>query len=118
MNAYTLLIILSGLVIFSYLFDLFAKKTQLPAVILLMGMGLALRFAIDHLGINKPGIVDILPALGNVGLIMIVFEGGLDLAYDRSKNVLIRKAFVSALGLLVITSAAIAGLLHWSSVPQ
>ncbi len=113
MNAYTLLIILSALVIFSYLFDLFAKRTQLPAVILLMGLGVALRFAIDYAGINRPGIVNILPALGNVGLIMIVFEGGLDLAYDRSKNILIKKAFVAALGLLVITAAAIAGLLHW-----
>ncbi|MBL0128290.1 MAG: cation:proton antiporter [Flavobacteriales bacterium] len=112
MNAYTLLIVLSGLVIFSYLFDLSAKHTRIPAVIMLMALGMAIRFAIDSTGVPRPGIVDILPALGNVGLIMIVFEGGLDLVYDRSKNVLIRKAFLSALGLLLITTGSIALLLH------
>ena len=113
MNAYTLLIVLSGLVIFSYLFDLSAKRTRIPAVIMLMGLGMVLRFAVDSTGVPRPGIVDILPALGNIGLIMIVFEGGLDLVYDRSKNVLIRKAFLSALGLLLITTGSIALFIHW-----
>jgi hypothetical protein len=54
----------------------------------------------------------LLPAFGTVGLILIVFEGGLELAYERAKRPLIRKAFNSALILLLLTTVAIAFLLQ------
>ncbi len=110
MNAYAVLIFLSALVIFSYLFDLFAKRTSLPSVLLLLLLGMAMRPMFQRSGINLPDVSLLLPALGSVGLILIVFEGGLDLVYERSKYALIRKAFVSALVLLLVTSAAIAAL--------
>ena len=113
MNAYTILIFLSGLVIFSYLFDLFAKRTRLPSVLLLLALGIGIRALSDTWGYNFPQVALVLPTLGNIGLILIVFEGALELEYERSKRPMIRKAFASALFLLLLTSAGIAAVLHY-----
>jgi hypothetical protein len=115
MNAYNVLIFLSGLVIFSYLFDLFAKRTRVPSVLLLLLTGMGLRALAEYWHIQAFDVQRILPALGNVGLILIVFEGALDLTYEPSKRPLIRKAFVSSLFLLLFTVAGIAGILHWTT---
>lgn len=111
MTAYNVLIFLSALVIFSYLFDLFAKRTRLPAVLLLLLLGIALRVLADQWGLRLPGIDIILPTLGNIGLILIVFEGALDLTYEHSKRPLIRKAFLSALLVMLVTATALSALL-------
>ncbi|MCB0770265.1 MAG: hypothetical protein KDC00_07650 [Flavobacteriales bacterium] len=113
MDTYGILIFLSGLVIFSYLFDLFARRTSVPAVLLLMGLGIVLRVLADAWTFRVMDMQLILPTLGNVGLILIVLEGALDLRYEREKRTTISKAFTSALMLLLITVAAIAGLLHF-----
>ncbi|HEY0977741.1 MAG TPA: cation:proton antiporter [Flavobacteriales bacterium] len=113
MDAYNVLTFLSGLIIFSYLFDLFAKRTRVPSVLLLLATGMVLRALADHWNFRLFDVQRILPALGNVGLILIVFEGALDLTYTRSKRPLIRKAFVSSLCLLLLTTAGIAGILFW-----
>ena len=52
MNTYTLLIILCGLVIFSYLFDLIARQTRFPSVLLLLLTGIGIRLVIDYLRVN------------------------------------------------------------------
>ncbi len=113
MTAYNVLIFLSALVIFSYLFDLFAKRTRLPAVLLLLTLGIGLRVLADEWHLHLPGIDIILPTLGNVGLILIVFEGALDLTYAHSKRPMIRKAFLSALLIMLVTAAGITVLLHY-----
>lgn len=105
MTTYTILIILSGLVIFSYLFDLVASKTKVPSVLLLLLLGIGLRFLVDYLHIQTFNFLSILPTLGTVGLILIVFEGSLELKYDREKNKIIRSAFFSALTILLATAA-------------
>lgn len=115
MNAYHVLIFLSGLVIFSYLFDLFAKRTRVPSVLLLLLTGMGLRALAEYWHIQAFDVQRILPALGNVGLILIVFEGALDLRYEPSKRSLIRKALVSSLFLLLLTVTGIAGILHWTT---
>jgi len=112
MNSYQVLIFLSGLVIFSYLFDLFARRTRLPSVLMLLAVGIGLRALTDEWGRSVPQLDIILPTLGNVGLILIVFEGALDLEYAPGKRRLIRKAFGSSIGLLLLTTAAIAWILH------
>ncbi|MET0570576.1 MAG: sodium:proton antiporter [Pedobacter agri] len=107
MTTYTILIILSGLVIFSYLFDLVSSRTKIPSVLLLLLLGIGLRFLVDSLKIQTFNFLSILPALGTVGLILIVFEGSLELKYDRNKNRLIRSAFLSALTILLGTITVI-----------
>lgn len=112
MTTYTILIILSGLVIFSYLFDLVASKTKVPSVLLLLLLGIGLRLLVDNLKIQTFNFLSILPTLGTVGLILIVFEGSLELKYDRHKNKVIRSAFFSALSILIGTIIVITGIIY------
>ncbi len=112
MTTYTTLIILSGLVIFSYLFDLFATRTKLPSVLLLLLSGIGLRLLVEQLSVETFNFMGVLPALGTIGLILIVFEGSLELKYDKEKNKLIKGAFLSALLILVTTVVAITFIIY------
>ncbi|WP_316830143.1 cation:proton antiporter [Pedobacter aquatilis] len=112
MTTYTILIILSGLVIFSYLFDLVASKTKIPSVLLLLLLGIGLRFLVSYLKIQTFNFLSILPTLGTVGLILIVFEGSLELKYDREKNKIIKSAFLSALSILLGTTTIITLIIY------
>lgn len=107
MTTYTILIALSGLVIFSYLFDLFANKTKLPSVLLLLLLGIGLKLMSDHFQWQTINFLKILPTLGTIGLILIVFEGSLELKYDKHKNKIIKGAFFAAFFILVATVIAI-----------
>jgi len=112
MTTYTILIILSGLVIFSYLFDLVASKTKIPSVLLLLMLGIGLRFLVDYLKIHTYNFLTILPTLGTVGLILIVFEGSLELKYDKNKNKIIKSALLSALSILLLSIAVITFIIY------
>ena len=112
MTTYTTLIVLSGLVIFSYLFDLFASKTKLPSVLLLLILGIGLKLLSDHFQWQTINFLRILPTLGTVGLILIVFEGSLELKYDKQKNSVIKGAFLSAFFILLATVIAITFIIY------
>jgi Kef-type K+ transport system membrane component KefB len=112
MTTYTVLIILSGLVIFSYLFDLVASKTKLPSVLLLLLLGIGLRILVDNLHLETFDFLKILPTLGTVGLILIVFEGSLELKYERDKNKLIKGAFLSAFFILIASVSVITFIIY------
>lgn len=107
MTTYTILIALSGLVIFSYLFDLFANKTKLPSVLLLLLLGIGLKLMSDHFQWQTINFLKVLPTLGTIGLILIVFEGSLELKYDKHKNKVIKGAFFAAFFILVVTVSTI-----------
>ena len=115
MTTYTTLIILSGLVIFSYLFDLIAGKTKIPSVILLLFLGIGIRLTVDYFGLLKFNFAAILPTLGTLGLILIVFEGALELKYSKDKNEVIKKSFLSALTILLFSSLLITGAFWYMS---
>lgn len=112
MTTYTILIILSGLVIFSYLFDLVASKTKLPSVLLLLFLGIGLRLLVDNFKIQTFDFLRILPTLGTVGLILIVFEGSLELKYDKEKNKVIKGAFLAAFFMLLATVSVITFIIY------
>lgn len=112
MSSYEILILLSGLVIFSYLFDLFASRTRLPSVLLLLFLGIGLKQLVISFKLETFDFQRILPALGTLGLILIVFEGALELKYEKSKNTLIRQSFMSALIPMVATCFTIAFILN------
>jgi NhaP-type Na+/H+ or K+/H+ antiporter len=112
MTTYTVLIILSALVIFSYLFDLVASKTKLPSVLLLLVLGIGLRVLVDKLQVHTYNFLQILPTLGTVGLILIVFEGSLELKYARDKNRVIKGAFAAAFLILIATVGVITFIIH------
>lgn len=52
----------------------------------------------------------IIPTLGTIGLILIVFEGGLELEYHTDKNHIIRNALVVSIVGLLATALGIAGI--------
>lgn len=108
-----MLILLSAVVIISYLFSIISRFIKIPSVLLLLVAGIALRAISDRyqIGIDIPSyIVEI---LGVTGLIMIVLEAGLDLKLDKSKLPLIRNSFLAALVIFAVTLAAITGVLMW-----
>ena len=114
MNTLTVLFVLPLLVIFSYLFDSFARKTKFPAVILLMLTGILIRGFMEAYGYQDIGFIDdLIPILGTVGLILIVLEGALELEINREKLPIILKGFLSALIILILNVVGISMLLQW-----
>lgn len=111
MNTYTTLVVLCGLVIFSYLFDLFAKRTRFPSVVLLLFLGIGLSLLLGSLGVQLGDTSRLLAVLGNVGLILIVLEGALEIDFNKGKLGMLRRAFLSALLVLLATAVLIAVVL-------
>ena len=102
MNTLYILFVLPLLIIFSYLFDAFSRKTKFPSVILLMATGIIFRFFISFSGYDDFAFLDnLIPVLGTVGLILIVLEGAIELEINRKKMPLIIKGFLAALVILI-----------------
>jgi NhaP-type Na+/H+ or K+/H+ antiporter len=102
MNTLDILFVLPLLIIFSYLFDAFARKTKFPSVILLMATGIIIRFVISFSGYDNFAFLDnLIPVLGTIGLILIVLEGAIELEITREKLPLIVKGFLAALIILI-----------------
>lgn len=112
MNPYIFIIAASSVIILSFLFNIFAKKTNIPSVLMLILLGIVIQQTMwkpDLSGADK-GIMVVLEILGNVGLIFIVLEAALDLELRREKIGLITKSFFVALIALLASSFLIAGL--------
>ena len=102
MNTLYILFVLPLLIIFSYLFDAFSRKTKFPSVILLMATGIIFRFFISFSGYDDFAFLDnLIPVLGTLGLILIVLEGAIELEINRKKMPLILKGFLAALVILI-----------------
>jgi Kef-type K+ transport system membrane component KefB len=105
MSTLSILIVLPLLIIFSYVFDIIARKTKFPAVILLMFTGISVRLATTIYGIDDFDFLDgLIPVLGTIGLILIVLEGALELNITIDKLPVIIKGFLAA-GLILILNA-------------
>ena len=102
-----IIISLCLLLLISYMFDVSSPKTKIPSVILLLIVGWAVRQAADFFGISIPNLSPILPIIGTVGLILIVFEGALDLELNRSKKKLIISSISMSLIPMLILSIGI-----------
>lgn len=111
-DSYDILIALCVITIVSYLFNIISERLKVPSVILLIGCGVLLQSVSEHYGQRMIIPRTILELLGVVGLIMIVLEGALDLKITREKKKLITKSFLAAGCVLLITTIAIADILH------
>ncbi len=110
MSTLSILIVLPLLIIFSYVFDIIARKTKFPAVILLMFTGIAVRLATTIYGIDDFGFLEgLIPVLGTIGLILIVLEGALELNITRDKLPVIAKGFLAA-GIILILNVVVVSL--------
>ncbi len=114
-NAYGLVIGGSAVVILSYFANLLARRTNIPSVLVLIAMGIAIRQGLRAVGLNHipfEGLV--LELLGTVGLIFIVLEAALELELRRDKLTLILRSATLALAALVLSTGAIATFLHFA----
>lgn len=104
----SLLLILSILVLISYLFEVISPRTKIPSVLLVLLLGISIKQLLIYLAIPAPTLDHVLPLLGTIGLILIVFEGALELPIDRTNVPMIRKSVLSSVISLILTSACIA----------
>lgn len=112
------LIGLSAVVLVAYLFDFLGHFIRVPAVVLLLFAGLALRVLTDALGWEAAIPAEVLPILGTLGLILIVLEGALDLRLSREATGLITRSAGSAIfGILITGSLLTAVFAAWFDAP-
>ena len=108
MGTLTILFVFPLLIIFSYLFDSYARKTKFPAVILLMLTGIIIRVISNLYGFNDFSFLDnLVPVIGTIGLILIVLEGALELEISIEKLPVILKGFFAAFIILVVNIFAL-----------
>ncbi len=101
-DPYVLVIGFSSIIIISYLFNILAKKTNVPSVIMLIALGIGIQQIAKFFGYAMPDLQTELEVLGTVGVILIVLEAALDLELSKEKWPTIWKSLVVALlGLLV-----------------
>ncbi len=93
---YLIIISVSLIIILSFIFNFISKKTNIPSVLLLLALGIAIQYFYPELKEN-PLISNSLVLVGKVGLILIVLEAALDLKIKKKKLGLIFKSFLMAL---------------------
>lgn len=113
-DPYIQIIIASSIIVLSYLFGKFAEKTNIPAVLLLIVLGIILKLGLDSMHITLPDstIQGGLKVLGTIGVIMIVMEAALDLEFNEEKLPLIGRAVLIALLSLLFSIFGIALVLQ------
>ena len=103
----------SLIIILSYFANLLAKRTNIPSVLLLIGMGIGIRQMMHTVGwhhIPYEGLL--LELLGTIGLIFILLEAALDLELSREKLPLIIKSSTISLLILIASTVGIAYFLE------
>ncbi len=113
-----LLLILSSIVVMSYIFSILSRYIKVPSVLLLLAAGIVLKLVANQQGWNivLPG--KLVEFLGVTGLVMIILEAGLDLKLSSDKKTVIRNSFFAALLIFVLSLTAIAaGLFYWLGEP-
>ncbi len=99
MNPYLLIIALATVIILSFFFNIIAKKTNIPSVLMLIALGMGIKAFMDANNILEEELKldTTLEVLGNVGLVMIVLEAALDLKLEKEKTGLILRSLLVAL---------------------
>lgn len=101
------------LLLIAYFFDLTARYTKIPSVLLLLVLGWFTKEIIVFFKIEVPNLTTILPDLGNIGLVLIVLEGALELEFNKSKFKMIRKSFFGAFSAMLIFSVVLAAVFYF-----
>ncbi|MDM8160779.1 cation:proton antiporter [Labilibaculum sp. K2S] len=111
-SSYNLIIEVSIIIILSFLFNELSKKTNIPAVLMLIVLGVGLQYILKHFNAETLNFFPILEVLGIVGLIMIVLEAALELELKREKLIPILKSFTVALTGLILSTWAVVLILY------
>lgn len=107
---YSIIILFCAILLFAYLFEVTSSKTRIPTVILLLMLGFLLKEASLFFNIQTPDLNQWLRVFGNLGLILIVLEGSLELELKREKITFIIKSLLIA----VLPILALAFSLAWA----
>ena len=111
---YEVIIGASIIIILSFFFSEIAKRTNVPSVLMLILLGMAMKFGLDKMTVLEISFAFPLELLGIIGLIMIVLEAALELKLDRDKLLPIGKAFlIAAVGLGLSAWAAAEMLVYF-----
>lgn len=114
LETYSLLIEASVIIILSFIFGEISKRTNVPSVLMLIILGIVIKFGLDQLDIMEDAnFLPVLEVLGVIGLIMIVLEAALELKLERDKYLSIGKALLIALLGLVASTWAAAEILEY-----
>ena len=79
LSSYNLIIGASLIVVLSFFFNGISKKTNIPAVLMLIVLGILIKIGLEFFIPEIPDFKGSLVILGTVGLIMIVLEAALEL---------------------------------------
>lgn len=104
----SIVITICALLMLAYIFDVTSSRTKIPSIILLMALGWFVKQVTEILHINIPNLEVALPVLGNLGLILIVLEGSLELELKKENYPIIAKSAIIALLPMVAVSFGIA----------
>lgn len=105
-----IIIAASSILILSFFFGEFAKKTNVPSVLMLIVLGILIQVGITESDLLGEGmdlekmLLPTLQILGTVGVIMIVLEAALELKLEREKYWSIAKALAIALICLLVST--------------
>ena len=111
-SSYNVIIAVSAIIILSFLFNGISKKTNIPAVLMLIVLGVVVQYFIKYTSGSLPDFFPILEVLGIVGLIMIVLEAALELKLRKADLFPILKSLLIALISLLVSTWAAAYILH------
>jgi NhaP-type Na+/H+ or K+/H+ antiporter len=117
LSSYNIIIEVSVIIIVSFLFNGLSKKTNIPAVLMLIAFGVGLQYLLKHFNAGEIKFLPILEVLGIVGLIMIVLEAALELELKREKLMPILKSFAIAI-IGLVSSAWAAALILYNFIPE
>jgi NhaP-type Na+/H+ or K+/H+ antiporter len=109
-GSYPLIIAGCLIILLSFIFTKIANRTNVPAVLMLIGLGVIIQYGLKLMKIPEIDFFPILEVLGIIGLIMIVLEASLELELKRNKIKLILKSLLIAglgLGFSLFAAAAI-----------
>ena len=113
LDTYTLIILFALTIIVSYFFNLYSKKSGVPSVLMLIGLGIIINLLFSVFSINPPNLNSSLQFLGVIGLILIVLEAALDLKILKEKFGVIFKSFLVSVLALFLTSCISAYFLNF-----
>jgi NhaP-type Na+/H+ or K+/H+ antiporter len=117
LSSYNLIIGASLIVVLSFFFNGISKKTNIPAVLMLIILGILIEIGLGFFIPEIPDFKGSLEILGTVGLIMIVLEAALELELKKEKLWPILKSMAIAfIGL--IASTYIAALILYQFIPN
>ncbi len=117
---YYIIIVASLIIILSYIFNRLSVKSNIPSVLMLIGLGILGREFIGLFGAKKEIVlrtfsdIKLLEVLGTLGLILIVLEAALELKIEGNKTKLISKSFFTALIGLLLCMLSIGGVFYLS----